>query len=82
MGGVYILISEEHCRKKKFRTFLHLTLIGKILMMSQFSDFVVCSTNLYIKKCPDLRPKSLSAVEVTMNVDWTCMNVNRKDVHA
>ena len=50
--------------------------------MSRFSDFVVCSTNLYIKKCLDLRPKSLCAVEVTMNVDWTCMNGNRKDVHA
>ena len=28
-------------------------------------------------------PKSVCAVEVTMYVDWTCMNVNRiKDVHA
>ena len=26
--------------------------------------------------------KSVCAVEVTMYVDWTCMNVNRKDVHA
>ena len=29
-----------------------------------------------------LSPKSVCAVEVTMYVDWTCMNVNRKDVHA
>ena len=29
-----------------------------------------------------LSPKSVWAVEVTMYVDWTCMNVNRKDVHA
>ena len=50
--------------------------------MSRSSDFVVCSTNLYINKCLDLRPKSLCAVEMTMNVDWTCMSVNRKDVHA
>ena len=28
--------------------FLHLTLISKHFMMSRFSDFVVCSTNLYI----------------------------------
>ena len=33
---------------RKIRTFLHLTLISKIFMMSQLSDFVVCSTNLYI----------------------------------
>ena len=26
--------------------------------------------------------KIYCAVEVTMYVDWTCMNVNRKDVHA
>ena len=36
------------CRKRKFRTFLYLTLINKIFMMLQLSDFVVCSTNLYI----------------------------------
>ena len=47
MGGVYISVL-EHCRKRKFRTFLHLTLISKNFMMSRFSGFVVCSTNLYI----------------------------------
>ena len=47
VGGVYISVL-EHCRKRKFETFLHLTLINKIFMMSQLSDFVVCSTNLYI----------------------------------
>ena len=38
----------KHCRKRKFRIFLYLTLISKIFMMSRFSDFEVCSTNLYI----------------------------------
>ena len=32
----------------KFRTFLHLTLISKIFMISQLSDFVVCGSNLYL----------------------------------
>ena len=45
--GIYISVL-EHCRERKFRTFLHLTPISKIFMMSQLSDFVVCSTNLYI----------------------------------
>ena len=47
VGVVYISFL-EHCRKMKFRTFLYLTLISKNFMMSRFSDFVVCSTNLYI----------------------------------
>ena len=34
------------------------------------------------KKVPDLRPKSVCAVEMAMYVRWTCINVNRKDVHA
>ena len=35
------------------------------------------------KKILDLRPKSgLNAVEMTMCVHWTCINVNRKDVYA
>ena len=28
-----------------------------------------------------LRLKSVCAVEMTMYVHWTCINVNRKDVH-
>ena len=44
--GVYIS-ALEHCRKKKFRTYLHLTL-SKIFMLSRLSDFAVCSTGLYI----------------------------------
>ena len=32
----------------KFKTYLHLTLISKIFMLSWLSDFVVCSTSLYI----------------------------------
>ena len=47
VGVAYILVL-EHCGKMKFRTFLYLTLISKNCMMSRFSDFVVCSTNLYI----------------------------------
>ena len=38
----------KRCRKMKFRIHLHLTLISKIFMLSQLSDFVVCSTGLYI----------------------------------
>ena len=47
MGVAYISVL-EHCRKMKFRTFLHLKLMSKNFMMSRFSDFAVCSTNLYI----------------------------------
>ena len=47
VGGVYILVV-EHCRKGKVRTSLHLTLTSKMFMLSQMSDFVVCSTDLYI----------------------------------
>ena len=58
VGGVYISVL-EHCKKRKFRTFLHLTLISKKFMMSRFRDIVVCSTNLYIcttffRKCNQL----------------------------
>ena len=28
---------------RKFRTFLHLTLVSKMFMMSRLNDFVVCS---------------------------------------
>ena len=34
------------------------------------------------EKVLDLRPKSDCAVKMTMYVDWTCINVYRKDVHA
>ena len=37
VGGVYISVL-EHCRKETFRTFLHLTLIGKFFMLSRLSD--------------------------------------------
>ena len=30
-------------RKMKFRTYLHLTLISKLFLLSRLSDFVVCS---------------------------------------
>ena len=34
------------------------------------------------EKVLDVRPKSVCAVEMTMYVHWTYINVNRKDVHA
>ena len=44
------------------------------------------SENLFLvfrEKILDLRPKSVCAVEMTMYVlHWTCVNMNRKDVHA
>ena len=45
VGGVYISVL-EHCRKRKFRTYLDTN--KQIFMMSRLSDVVVCSTNLYI----------------------------------
>ena len=45
--GVYIS-ALEHCIMMKFRTYLHLTLLSKILMLSWLSDFAVCSTGLFI----------------------------------
>ena len=32
-------------------------------------------------KVVDIRPKSVYAHEMTMIVHWTCININRKDVH-
>ena len=37
---------------------------------------------IFKEKVLDLRPKSVCAVEMTMYVHWTCINVNRKVVHA
>ena len=36
----------KRARKRKFRTFFHLTLISKFYMLS-VKDFVVCSTDLH-----------------------------------
>ena len=47
VGGVYIS-ALELCRKMKFRTYLHVTHLTKFFMLSRLSDFVVCSTNLYM----------------------------------
>ena len=47
VGGIYFSVL-EHCRKRKFRTFLYLTLIGRNFMMSQFSDFVLCVVQIII----------------------------------
>ena len=45
-GGAYIS-ALEHCRKMKFRTYLHLTLFKQFFMLSWLSDFVVCSTSFF-----------------------------------
>ena len=37
---------------------------------------------IFREKVLDLKPKSVCAVEITMYVHWTCINVNIKDVHA
>ena len=37
---------------------------------------------IFREKVIDLRPKSVCAIEMTMYIHWTCINVNRKDVHA
>ena len=37
---------------------------------------------IFREKVLDLRHTSVCAVEMTMYVHWTCMNVNRKDVNA
>ena len=29
----------------------------------------------------DIRPKSVCVVQMTMYVHWTCININRKDIH-
>ena len=44
-SGSDLYLSIGTLQKRKFRTFLHLTLISKFL--SPLSDFVVISTNLY-----------------------------------
>ena len=37
---------------------------------------------IFREKVIDLRPKLVCAVEMTMYVHWTCIDTNRKDVHA
>ena len=37
---------------------------------------------IFRENVPGLRPKSDCAVEMTMYVHWTYINVNRKNVHA
>ena len=37
---------------------------------------------MFREKVLVLRAKSVFAVEITMYVHWTCLNVNRKDVNA
>ena len=52
------------------------------LVLSHFLEIVwVPLSNLlnFREKCLDLRGKSVCAVEMTMYVHKTCINVNRKD---
>ena len=37
---------------------------------------------IFREKVLDIRPKSVCAVEMIMYTHGTCLNVNRKDVHA
>ena len=37
---------------------------------------------IFRQKVLDLRPESVCAVEMTVYVHWTCVNINRKEVHA
>ena len=62
----------------------HLTLYKHNLQtLPRLSDFRKCNQLINNKKkVLDLRPKSDCAVKMTMYVDWTCINVYRKDVHA
>ena len=41
-----------------------------------------CNHSFEKMKLQNFWPKSICAVEMTMYVDWACMNVNGKDVHA
>ena len=51
--------------------------------MPHLSDFRKCNQLInFFRKVLYLMPKSVYAVEVTVYVDWTCINVNRKDLHA
>ena len=46
-------------------------------------DFRNVGNLLFLReKVLDIRPKSVCADETTMYVHWTCININRKDVHA
>ena len=37
---------------------------------------------IFRNKVLDIKPKSVCAVQMTMYFHWTCININRKDVHA
>ena len=52
-------------------------------ILPRLSDFRKCKQLInFYRKSSRSRPTSVCAVEMTMYVDWTCINVNRKDVHA
>ena len=50
--------------------------------MLRFSDFRNVGNLLIVRELLDLRPKSVCVVEMTMYVHWTCIDINRKYVHA
>ena len=82
VGGVCISVL-EHCRKSKFRTFLHLTLISK-MFMSRLSDFVVCTTNLYIWSSESISKVFRSSFEVKIQYVNSSDHINTilKGYHA
>ena len=50
-----------------------------MLCLSNFRN--IGNLLIFREKVLHLRPKSICAAEMTMYVIWTCINVNRKDVH-
>ena len=41
MVTFWVFSALEHCRKVKFRTYLHLTIFKQFFMLSRLSDFVL-----------------------------------------
>ena len=57
-------------------------LVDKSAQSSPLEPGLVGNLLIFREKILDLRLKSVSAVEMIMYVHLTCINVNRKDVHA
>ena len=47
------------------------------MILENVGNLLICG-----EKVLDHGPKSVYAVEMTVHVDWTCTNVNRKYLHA
>ena len=57
--------------------------INNVYPLPHLSDVTKCrQLIIFREKILDLGPKSFCAVEMTMYVHWTCININRQDVHA